>query len=787
MTITATTSKATFNGNDSATSFPFTFKVLDQSHLVVVHVSSSDVETVKTITTDYTVSLNADQETNPGGTITYPVSGAPLATGDDLIVYRNISAVQTTDMDQQGQPFLQVESALDWLTMITQQQQNELSRSIKSALSDDAGINLTLPAASTRAGKYLSFAVGGGVSMSSGTGADSALRTDLASTESGNGIDLIAKGIKSIESVAELVAENTDTKTVLVQNYHAGINIRPRIYVWDSTADKADHNGGTIIDPDITFPTDWANSSQRVVWFTAGTGTGCWRLKFDEYNVLDFGAKGDGTTDDYQSIKACIDAIPNRIGGGATNLAGGGPWEYANTYNVIFPASSTTYVHSQKIVIPYSKNIILKTPAPAAAALQYTGNSYYGVEFQPGGIAKSVGIINLNIKDGGVAIIGTQGGNIQFEDMYIYNSPSYGMVFIDGPDYTDGPSGDYTTPGSFSATGSGVNTVFVTMKKVQFFYCEKGLGVLSTTVLLFNCYKPRFYGCTNAALTISAVGLIFEEPEFLGVENYTTAPYIHFPCDNSNGTSHIFFNGGRFGSEDITLTQYTPNRPYAAPTSYILFGEYGTYSARSANPTNIVFRDFICEGDNSVPKETDHLVWSSADIRQLRFENCQFTQFQDALINEKAFDDAAVSATECIFRDCIKQATSIGDWFSSGGQGWKRTEERIEFPVSDSPSVALAASHTAGTGATVSMSGQCNDARGSILLTTGTSSSSGNVFTLTFAREFNTAPKMMLIASNLAAAALSLNTTLPSTTTITVRASGLSDSTAYLLDYILVG
>lgn len=599
--------------------------------------------------------------------------------------------------------------------------------------------------------------------------------------------DVSVVATNTVTNIVELIALNPLTNTTAITlGYHDATG-RARVWRWDASQDKGNHTGGTIVDPDRPFPGDWTNDTQRTDWFATGSGVGCWILEFDEYNVLDFGAKGDGATDDYRSIKACIDAIPNRIGGGATNLAGGGPWEYANTYNVIFPASSTTYVHSQKIVIPYTKNIILKAPAPAAAALQYTGNSYYGVEFQPGGIAKSVGIINLNIKDGGVAIIGTQGGNIQFEDMYIYNSPSYGMVFIDGPDYTDGPSGDYTTPGSFSATGSGVNTVFVTMKKVQFFYCEKGLGVLSTTVLLFNCYKPRFYGCTNAALTISAVGLIFEEPEFLGVENYTTAPYIHFPCDNSNGTSHIFFNGGRFGSEDITLTQYTPNRPYAAPTSYILFGEYGTYSARSANPTNIVFRDFICEGDNSVPKETDHLVWASADIRQLRFENCQFTQFQDALINEKAFDDAAVSATECIFRDCIKQATSIGDWFSSGGQGWKRTEERIEFPVSDSPSVALAASHTAGSGASVAMSGQCNDARGSILLTTGTGAGSGNVFTLTFAREFNSAPKMMLMPSNLAAASLVVNTTTGSTTTITVRATSPSDATAYLFDYILVG
>ncbi len=74
-------------------------------------------------------------------------------------------------------------------------------------------------------------------------------------------------------------------------------------FYWDSSQDKANHNGGTIIDPDITFPTTWSNTTQQTTWFTAGTGTGCWvRVYEGPINVKFFGAKGDVATNDTLSI-----------------------------------------------------------------------------------------------------------------------------------------------------------------------------------------------------------------------------------------------------------------------------------------------------------------------------------------------------------------------------------------------------------------------------------------------------------------------------------------------------
>ena len=81
MTISSTIRKAgPFIGNGSASSFPFTYKVFQASDLEVVRLdTSTNIETVLTLTTNYTVTLNTDQNSNPGGTVV--LVGGPLATG----------------------------------------------------------------------------------------------------------------------------------------------------------------------------------------------------------------------------------------------------------------------------------------------------------------------------------------------------------------------------------------------------------------------------------------------------------------------------------------------------------------------------------------------------------------------------------------------------------------------------------------------------------------------------------------------------------------------------------
>ena len=56
MTVSSTTVKNSYSGNGSTTAFAYTFKIFANTDLQVIIRSSTGTETVKTLTTHYTVS-----------------------------------------------------------------------------------------------------------------------------------------------------------------------------------------------------------------------------------------------------------------------------------------------------------------------------------------------------------------------------------------------------------------------------------------------------------------------------------------------------------------------------------------------------------------------------------------------------------------------------------------------------------------------------------------------------------------------------------------------------------
>lgn len=138
MTISTTDSIAgPFSGNDVATAFPFTnFKVLQNSHLIVIYTDAVGAETTLTEGVDYSLVLNADQEVSPGGTITYPIAGSPLATGEKLTGQRSVPQTQGTDLGNQTKyDATVVETSLDKVVMNIQELQEEVDRSVKVSVS----------------------------------------------------------------------------------------------------------------------------------------------------------------------------------------------------------------------------------------------------------------------------------------------------------------------------------------------------------------------------------------------------------------------------------------------------------------------------------------------------------------------------------------------------------------------------------------------------------------------------------------------------------------------------
>jgi hypothetical protein len=161
MTISSTTRLAgPYTGTGTTGPFTFAFKVFQASDLYVVRREiSTKVETVFALTTNYTVALNGNQDSNPGGSITLV---AALTSAYTLTVSSDIQNLQSTDLTNQGGFYPEViTDALDRACIQIQQLASETARSMIAPLSDGVSNNLALPSAATRANKHLAFDASG--------------------------------------------------------------------------------------------------------------------------------------------------------------------------------------------------------------------------------------------------------------------------------------------------------------------------------------------------------------------------------------------------------------------------------------------------------------------------------------------------------------------------------------------------------------------------------------------------------------------------------------------------
>ena len=100
MTISTSIRKAgPYTGNGISTVFPFSFKIFSASDLYVTRTSSEGAVVVLDLGTDFTVSLNANQDDNPGGTVTL---SAALDSGYSLTVTSDIQPLQPVEFTNLG-------------------------------------------------------------------------------------------------------------------------------------------------------------------------------------------------------------------------------------------------------------------------------------------------------------------------------------------------------------------------------------------------------------------------------------------------------------------------------------------------------------------------------------------------------------------------------------------------------------------------------------------------------------------------------------------------------------
>lgn len=117
-----------FIGDGTVTAFPFEFKVFNETQ-IAVHVADGDnPETVLTLNEDYTVALNEDQNQKPGGTVTLLV---PLGNEKRLAIISVVAATQTMRSTNYDRFYPEAyNDAFDKATILIQQLLEQVSRAL---------------------------------------------------------------------------------------------------------------------------------------------------------------------------------------------------------------------------------------------------------------------------------------------------------------------------------------------------------------------------------------------------------------------------------------------------------------------------------------------------------------------------------------------------------------------------------------------------------------------------------------------------------------------------------
>jgi hypothetical protein len=278
MTVSTTTSSVgPYACNGSTTEFPVTFPFLENDDLVVYLIDSDGVSTTLALDTNYTV-------TGAGGSSGTVTTVSTYASGYTILIDRVVDLLQETDLENQATYYPEVlEDALDKLTMIAQQLDSGVSRSIKFPTSDMPITEPVLPSRDDRLGKFLIFdAVTGQPDVTS--------QTISIAEYDGVFADTIAD-LYLVDDSAMIAGQ-----TAIVSGFAAiGDGGGGPLRVWQTSGAPYTDNGASIIVP------------------TSGDGSGAFVWAYDgPANVKWCGVTGDGTTDDLAAFNLAL-SISNEL------------------------------------------------------------------------------------------------------------------------------------------------------------------------------------------------------------------------------------------------------------------------------------------------------------------------------------------------------------------------------------------------------------------------------------------------------------------------------------------
>ena len=163
MTISSTTTKNSYSGNGSTTTFAYGFYIPASTDIQVIVRSATGTETVKSEGTGSTNYAITNVGNASGGNIVFVT--APVS-GETVVLRRNTAKTQATDyVANDPFPAETHESALDKITIIGQDLQEQVDRSLKLSRTNTMTSTEFTVGSSDRASKILAFDSSGELSV----------------------------------------------------------------------------------------------------------------------------------------------------------------------------------------------------------------------------------------------------------------------------------------------------------------------------------------------------------------------------------------------------------------------------------------------------------------------------------------------------------------------------------------------------------------------------------------------------------------------------------------------